>query len=61
MLACRADGQCPDFDFVDIIGGEFSMGYADGLASESPVHDVQVWTSRIPSPRSDCESISALC
>ena len=42
MLACRADGQCPDFDFVDIVGGEFSMGYADGLASESPVHDVQV-------------------
>ena len=42
LQPCAAAGVCDDFDFVPIPGGVFQMGYADGLASELPVHEVNV-------------------
>jgi len=42
LIGCHAANGCPDLGWVPIAGGAFDMGYGDGLASEQPVHRVNV-------------------
>ena len=39
---CANTGGCPAFEYVQITGGVFSMGYALGANNEQPAHEVTV-------------------